>query len=102
MTTEQGYLLSKDAVRTLEIKDHNDLKIIIGPTKLVFKDNGEMYHNGKLIETDKELVDSFRELIATYKITISKLHIEKVLNQFHNANLASETARSTIAKAILE
>jgi hypothetical protein len=40
------------------------LTIVVGKTKLVFEESGEIYHNDKLIETDAELVKAFRELVS--------------------------------------
>jgi len=37
--------------------------IQVGKTKLELKENGEIFHNDILIETDKELVDTLRALI---------------------------------------
>jgi len=54
---------SNSAVNILSVPSNSSLKIEFGKTKLEFKENGDIFYNGRLIESDKELVYAFRALV---------------------------------------
>lgn len=61
------FLLSVNAVAATissKYKTVNEaIHLSVGKTEIEFRENGEILHNGKIITTDKALVQAFKELV---------------------------------------